>query len=506
MQVEGERRDVATELRDVGQVLRGQWWLVLVCVALALGAGYLLSNAPDDKYESQARVLLLQPNVPVGASQPFVDPTRERATDLELVRQPLIARRVASELKLDGPRTHTVKPSVNGDSNVMTIAVRDKVAKTTSPLANAYAAEFVRFRRDTDRRRYRKALAAVQARIADIRGPKPKKGRRARRLAATAADELRALRFQARQLKLLSSIQTGGSHVIQKASGPGQKVGPDETRNLVIAGILGLLIGLALAFVRDRLDPRLKTESAVREAAPGVPILATIPRTGRRRRWVAAEGFYTLRAAVDALDGSGRIKSLLVTGSTSGEGKSTTTVNLAAAMSSPERGVTVLEADLRHPALSRSLGVNGGPGVTNVLAGESSMEGALGRATISPDTKRRGPALFVRGEFQFLPAGPLPEAPASVLSDASLGRLLERATESSDTVIVDGPPLGMFGDMLPVARRVEGVILAVRLHHTKRGGLDRLLDRLSAAGIRPVGIVVLGTGESSEYGRYRRSG
>jgi Mrp family chromosome partitioning ATPase len=300
----------------------------------------------------------------------------------------------------------------------------------------------------------------------------------------------------------MSSIQTGGSQVIQKASGPGQKVDSGETRNLIIAGILGALIGLALAFLRDRLDPRLKTESAVRAAARGVPILATVPHTGRRRRWVAAEGFYTLRAAMDALNGNGRMRSVLVTGSMSGEGKSTTTVNLAAAMSAADRGVTVLEADLRRPGLSRSFGLNGGPGMTSVLSGHSPMESVLARATVSPDKKRRGPALFVRGEFRFLPAGLLPDAPAAVMNDAALGGLLERAIEGSDTVIVDGPPLGMFGDMLPVARRVEGVILAVRLYHTKRDGLARLLDRLAAAGVQPVGIVVLGTGESSDYASY----
>jgi polysaccharide biosynthesis transport protein len=122
-----------------------------------------------------------------------------------------------------------------------------------------------------------------------------------------------------------------------------------------------------------------------------------------------------------------------------------------------------------------------------------------------PDPKRRGPSMLVRGEFKFLPAGPLPDAPAAVLGNGAVSALLDQAEKSSDTVIVDGPPLGMFGDMLPVARRVEGVILAVRLRHTKRAALDRLLNRLTTAGIRPMGIVVLGAaGGGSEYGDYAR--
>lgn len=509
VRAEDERRDIATELRDVGQILRGQWWLVVVCVALSLGAGYLWSHRDDETYESQARVLLLQPNanIALAGTQPFVDPTRERATDLELVRQPVIAARVARDLKLKTPPgqlASKLSASANGDSNVMTIAARDQNPKKTTPLVNAFADEFVQFRRETDRKRYKKALAAVRTQIADLRG----KGKNAKapKPGTQAATDLKTLRFQARQLSLLSSVQTGGSQVIQRAKGPGHKIGPSETRNMVVAGILGLLIGLALAFVRDRLDPRLKTEAALREAAPGIPILATIPRPGRRRAWVAAEGFYTLRAAVESLNGNGHVKSLLVTGSMAGEGKSTTTMNLAAAMSSGGRGVTVVEADLRRPGLSRSLGVNGdGPGVSTVLSGEHDVARALGHASVKPDPKRRGPAMLVKGEFDFMPAGPRPDTPAAILDDESLGRLLDQTTARGDTVIFDGPPLGMFGDMLPVARRVDGVIVAVRLHHTKRGALDRLLNRLTTAGIRPMGIVALDAGtNTSEYGHYGR--
>jgi Mrp family chromosome partitioning ATPase len=509
LQAEGDRRDVATELRDVGQVLRSQWWLILLCVALSLGAGYLWAQRGDEEYQSQARVLLLQPgaNVAFASGQPFVDPTRERATDLELVGQPVIAKRVGANHKLKikpGQAAPKISANANGDSNVMTITARGTDRRSTTPFANAFADEFVRFRKETDRKRYLTALAGVRQQIKTLH--KGLKGGKAPQPGTPAATDLRTLRLQARQLSLLSSIQTGGSQVIQRAVGRGQPVGASESRSLVIGGILGLLIGLALALLRDRLDPRLKTEAAVAGAAPGIPILASIPRPGRHRAWVAAEGFYTLRAAVDALNSDGHVKSLLVTGSMSGEGKTTTIMNLAAAMSGGGRGVTVVEADLRRPGLSRSLGVNGdGPGVSTVLSGKDNVAGAVGHASVAPDRKRRGPMMLVRGDFEFLPAGPRPDTPAAILGDEALGRLLDQTTAHGGTVIVDGPPLGMFGDMLPVARRVEGVVLAVRLHHTKRAALERLLDRLATAGIKPMGIVTIDAGKvSSDYGAYAR--
>jgi Mrp family chromosome partitioning ATPase len=497
LQAEGERRDVASELRDVGRVLGRNWWLVLLCVALSGGAAYAWSQLRDPVYESQSRVLLLQPtpNVAVGVGQTFVDPTRARATDLDLVRQPVIAQRVIEKLDLDttpGGLTSDVSTSANGDSNVMTITVHGDTARRTAAVANAFADEFVEFRRQSDRRRYRRALTAVKKRLADLRSS-----------GDATPSEIKQLRFQQRQLGLGASLQTGGSEVIQRAKGPGYDVsGADDTRNLVIAGIVGLLLGLVLAFLRDRLDPRLKTESDVRSAAPGIPILSTVPRSGRRRGWVTAEAFHSLKAAVDALSGDGGVTSLLVTGSMPDEGKSTTTVNLAAAMAGRNRHVTVVEADLRRPGLSKVLGVNGDPGVSTVLAG-GDLDEAFGTAKVAPSRKRRGPSLFVPGEFGFVPAGPRAGSAAGRLDDDSMVAILDRAAQKSQTVIVDGPPAAMFGDVLGVARRVDGVLVAVRLRHTTRAALERLLDRLSIAGVRPMGIVLLGAGRSpAEYGRY----
>jgi Mrp family chromosome partitioning ATPase len=79
-----------------------------------------------------------------------------------------------------------------------------------------------------------------------------------------------------------------------------------------------------------------------------------------------------------------------------------------------------------------------------------------------------------------------------LLNDRRLEALRAEARAQGDTVIVDGPPMGLFSDMLPVAQRVEGVIVAVRLYHSRRGDLERFRDQLETAGIRPIGVVVMG--------------
>jgi Mrp family chromosome partitioning ATPase len=122
---------------------------------------------------------------------------------------------------------------------------------------------------------------------------------------------------------------------------------------------------------------------------------------------------------------------------------------------------------------------------------------------VTPGGRRRGPQLYLPGEFGFVPAGPVPDDPRSIIDERGLAELVDSAGAHADTVIVDAPPIGMFSDVLPLAQRVGGVVVAVRLHHTRRAALERLLDRLATASIRPIGIVVLGARqENAGYGHY----
>ena len=497
MQLDADRRDFAADLRDTLRVLRSQLWLIALCVLVAAGAGYAWGKRSDSEYASRARVLVLQSNpaAALGAGQPFVDPARERATAVELVRSPAVARRVIRRLKLrtsPGELLSHVSVKTSGDSNVVDIVVRDKNARRTGRIANAFAAEFVAYRRSTDERRFADALATLRRRIATVRRSRADRG------------QLAELRRQSQQLALAARLQTGGAQVIERASPTGGVVASDDRRAIVIAGLMGLLLGLALAFVRDRMNPRLASIDAVRSTAPGIPVLATIPRPRGRRRWIAAEGFHNLQVNVDALSSNGGVRSLLVTGAMADDGKSTTVANLAAAMAGKRRSVTVFEADLRRPGLSQRLGVNGAPGVATVLGGHAELPDVVRRTHVQPGYKRRGPEMYLRGEFGFVPAGAVGD-PRHVIDERAIADLVETAKAGADTVIVDGPPIGMFSDVLPVAQRVDGVILTVRLHHTRRDALERLLDRLATASVQPMGLVVLGTRDKSAgYRHYKR--
>src|SRR5206468_1216322 len=194
-----------------------------------------------------------------------------------------------------------------------------------------------------------------------------------------------------------------------------------------------------------------------------VPVLATIPRpnAGKRGTAMTVEGFRTLQSRMDVLCPNGRTRTLLVTSAGPGDGKSTTVVNLGLAMDEQRHRALVVEADLRRPALSRQLGVDKGPGLAGMLQGTDGIHEAVAYASVSPSSKH-GPSVVLAGKLAVVPAGRVPTQPRALLNDGALGRFLESARAVGDTILIDGPPLGLVSDMLPLAKRVDGVIVAAR--------------------------------------------
>jgi Mrp family chromosome partitioning ATPase len=158
---------------------------------------------------------------------------------------------------------------------------------------------------------------------------------------------------------------------------------------------------------------------------------------------------------------------------------------------------------MRRPALSDSLRADPRVGVSQILAGAGTVETSVQERPVDATLNGSGPTPALYGEVSIVPAGPKPQNPQILLGDRPLAALLDAAGRKGDRVIVDGPPVGAFSDMLPVARKVDGVIVVARLHHSRRDELARLRRDLDNAGVRPVGLVLLGaTVEVSRYHQY----
>jgi capsular exopolysaccharide synthesis family protein len=486
-------RDFGGQIRDLTRVLREQWWIIVLCAVLTTFAAAAYTSTQKKEYQATAKLLLQTDNLSstiAGTSLPGVDPTRQAATDAQLVALPAVARRVTAQLKQPLSVT-AVTTSAGPDSNIIGVTVTDRDPRRAALFANAFANQYIGFRRDTTRARYARALQAVQTRLAQARPNTP---------------DATTLQAQAKQLKLLVSLQTGDAQVVQDATPPTSPVRPDPARNIALGAIVGLLLGLGLAFLRDRLDRRVKSEDQLESVLPGVPIVGLVPEPRRRRasRQMTAEGFHSLQANLALLGRDRPLKTLLVTSAAPEEGKSTVALNLALAMREKGQSALVLDADLRRPSLSDRVKADSRVGVSSILAGEGTLGASVQERAVEPSRNGSGPSVALGGELSLVPAGPPAANVQLLLNDRSLGSLLEASRERTEVAIFDGPPVGSFADMLPLAKEVDAVIVVVRLYYSRRDQLKRFSAQLANAGIQPVGVVVLGAalGPSRYYADY----
>jgi receptor protein-tyrosine kinase len=476
-------------------MLRDNWWIIVGCIAAAVAAAAIYEASKTTAYSAQAKVLLLQddPNATLGSQGFFLDPVRQRATALELITGPNVATRVQRQLKLKA-RPGGVSASASGDSNVVTITVTGKNRLRTARVSDAYAKQYVEFRRDAVRARYDQALADVRDRL-----------RRLKQLGVSNSEpQVKQLQAQASQLELLASTRLPDATVIQRAAGYASELQKRWARNLVLAALAGLFVGLLIAFLRDRLDDRLRSEEDLAAVLPGVPVVATVPewRPGQRWRHAAAESYYNLGVAMRSLNGSGS-SSWLVTSALGEDGKTTTALNAALALGREGRNAILVDGDLRHPRVTEMVGASRGDGFVKVLAGESRLADVATSQRFQNEQKRsfrrgRRPLVTVQGDVAVLPAGRTNTAPQRLINEQSAQVLLEQARDEGRDTVIDGPPLGLFGDMLPLARRVDGVLIVVRLYHTTKRSVRVLLRQLETAGVRPKGVVVIGTDEQTD--------
>lgn len=322
---------------------------------------------------------------------------------------------------------------------------------------------------------------------------------------------------------LAATLQTPNVRVIDPATPPLSPIRPNRQRNLAAGLLIGLILGITLAFVQEALDSSVRTTEEA-ERLVNAPALAVIPSEtdGFRRKQLPAgrpasaggpngvglavlkrpssplaESFRSLRTSVLLSTAPRPPQSLLVTSAQVGEGKTSTASNLA--VSFAQRGGTVLivDADLRRPSIAKTLGVPNEKGLSSFLTGAHSLDDVLIQY-------ERVPNLWV------LPAGPRPPDPAELLSshmmEATLKDLLKRFTQ----VVIDSPPLLLVTDAVVLSAMVDGVILVVASGTTARGALTRAHRILENAGSRVLGMVLnkvdmrFDTYYGSYYGPYHQ--
>ena len=261
---------------------------------------------------------------------------------------------------------------------------------------------------------------------------------------------------------------------------------PQSVRNVAFGALVGLLVGAALAIARARLDRTVKDAADVTELT-GAPVIGLVLRdqTLEKRHVVdravgsrSAEDYRQLRNNLQFLNVDEPPKAIMVSSALPAEGKTTLVVNLALALAHAGRSVTIIEADLRRPKVTRYLGLVGGVGLTNVLTGSAGLD----------DVKQR----YVDGdsEIAVLAAGPLPPNPGELLASTHMREVLDKLRGANDFLLVDAPPLLPVADASGLAVHMDGVLLSVRYGSTRQDQLEQAAATLDRVGAKTLGVVL----------------
>jgi succinoglycan biosynthesis transport protein ExoP len=485
------------------ETVRERLWIVLLATVLCVGAAVAYVVTADEVYEATADVLITpvptesETLISLGLLRETNDPAREVDTATQLITTRGVAQRVSEELG-GGQSPESLLDDVEANpvasSNIVAVTARAESPTEAQELANAFAAAAVEQRTDQLHAKIDEVLPRLESQLSSL-----------------PADELTAqeLAGEVAQLETLAAGPDPTMRLETPAAAPDDPVWPKVVLTLVVAGLVGLVLGILTAFGLRVLDPRLRREEQLGQVFR-LPVLARIPReTARSRKPLprerlsapAVEAYRTLRTTLTAARPSGDARSILVTGPSAGGGKTTTALNLAISLTAAGHRVILIEGDVRRPSLGGALGIETDRGLVSVMIEESSLADAL------VTTDAYGPNL------ELLLAEATGPAIAELISLPVASGVVDASLERADYVIVDSPPLTQVIDALPLAAHVDDVLIVVRLGQSHLRQIKELGELLAGAGITPAGVAIVGTTVRArayyrsyydEPGRFRR--
>lgn len=439
------------ELRDYLRVLRRRWPLVVVCLLIAVGIAGGVTSQLTPQYRSTTQVFVsTSASDSSDAYQGGLYSTQRVTSYADLVTGKDLAERVIDELDLDltaAQLADKVEAEAVPETVLLDISVSDPEPEQAQLLTQTYGEE----------------LAAL---VSELETPP---GRTRPVLKAT---------------------------IVDSANLPLSPETPNVVRNLGLAAVLGLLLGFAVAVMRELLDTSVKTADDVATAA-GTSVMAAIaydPDTSKaplvsalRPHEPRVEAFRVLRTNLQFVDVDAESKAYVVTSSVPGEGKSTTAVNIAITMAQTGQNILLVDGDLRRPQVAAMLGLEDSIGVTTALVGRIGLDEAI---------QHHESGLHV------LTSGVIPPNPAELLQSQAMHDMVEKLRGRYDAIVFDAPPLLPVTDAALLASLTDGALMVVRHSRTTRDQLRGAHERLESVGAHTLGVVfnMVPKGRGGSYG------
>jgi succinoglycan biosynthesis transport protein ExoP len=305
-----------------------------------------------------------------------------------------------------------------------------------------------------------------------------------------------------------AGITASNIQVVDRAEVPMSPYRPNKQLNLLLASVVGLFLGVGLAFFFEYLDNTIKTPDDV-EGLIRLPSFGTVPEISSGRngelssgssdpvelithghpKSMLSEAYRSIRTSI-LLSFSGKPpKTLVVSSPNPSEGKTTTAINTAIALSQTGARVLLIDADLRKPRIHEVFTGENGAGLSNFLSGNASLEKVV-KASHIPN-------------LAYILSGPIPPNPSELLGSKVFGDMLQTLGERFDHVIIDSPPILGFADSVVLSTVVDGMVVVVVSGKTSRETLQQAKEALEQVNGRILGVVVNRINiRRNDYGAY----
>ena len=503
-------------LRDYLGVLRRYKIMIGLVTVIGAIAGFIYATTQTPTYTATAQVNFQDPTQALGvvglATNAVETPAQIASVAAVLVNSPSVTNQVTREL---GPSASAqeasagVSAQVSVPSDLLAIDATSSDPAFAAKLANTVAAVLVSQENSQAQSQFAQLARHVQRQIAHMRTTQNPAEQ------AFYEDELgrlNTLAAFAKTAQLTESAQTAA------ASSAGR------TRTTLLGLLFGLLLGVAVAFVRDATDRRLRSAQDMKESFR-LPVLThvrnqTMGQVARLNGHsnLDFEAFRVLRRNLDMLGTGQPPHSILVTSAAPQEGKTTVASSLAVSLASAGRRTLLVECDLRRPALATRFGVEQSPGLTDYLAGKASPQTILRTVPIGeppnrnggpPATNGNGHAAQGQHEHQliFIPSGSDTALGSELLASSRFREFVEQVTDAYDAVVFDSSPLLLVSDTLEILPSVDAVVVCARASRTTQAQASAAKEALSRFPERPIGLVVTGIKPGGdEYGVYASAG
>lgn len=299
--------------------------------------------------------------------------------------------------------------------------------------------------------------------------------------------------------RLEEAVRANAISIVEEANAPRNPSSPRQGINLALGVAIGLIGGIALAFLLDNLDTTLYTPEQI-EAATQMATVGRIPAAKDNMQiarlgsghYPQLESFRRLRTNILASGDPTSPQVVLLTSAKRGEGKSTVSANLAVTIAQSGRSVVIVDCDLRLPTVHKFFDLPNKRGLTNVLTGEVTHEEAV-QYTSYP-------------RVQVITSGPLPPNPTELLGSQQMFDLINELKEVYDFVILDTPALLSVADAAVLAPMADNVLLVVAQAQTQRGDVETVRQQLSNVRVKSMEVVVNRVEPNGSYAYYEADG